>query len=1652
MQTGPEEINIDHDSSVDPSYSNVNGSDPSPPIRNGFQSCQTEEPKPLYISKSPSTSKDSECSPAKRRKTGGNTPERTPKPKRISPPWKKFAVDGPSAFVEDGRRKSSRTNNVPLDLQPQADTRQTRSALPSQSSKLKSKYGGASLQEAATLASSPPSSHTKQKAAPFRENANVSTPSRVCSSSTLGQKRAHRKQTSSNIVTTDLAETSYIRGAPQSPYVLKSYRVSHALDNDMPQGKSKKIKVKGYRDHMINEDAPDDTVSTGMKASSFKRPSSDMTMPQSAKIRLRLKMPGNDAQGSVRAPTSRKYGSFQEWLDKEGVIDLGSAETITDLQALKEARIRRRILRAAEPGGLLNEGRSQIFQPEEQEEPPKVYAHWDHLSSQAVYFRKLMDDERRRHQRDAKRLALACQERWKQIQPKTEEDWQTETRASFKQVLRHLHQRWLVASSIVERRRQERWEAEQVHLQKAKLSKALQRHESLIQRRLQGRSESDIDTDTDLSDASSADTDDSNMSESDTDEQDADDGDGNADKELTLEELRLKYAHLHQSSADRSPEPEGQGELIDVDPGGHVDPGTIYIPAELSMEVTDARSNEVKTYQEAFSLDEVADHLFDESDESDDMADDMGSSDGEDDSDDDAAENDGDDESEGEESEKRTLGLLGFFFNRELEMSQAQPASNAEDQMEVVQNAEDIVRNAGEVQTPHSSNGEAPSTERQHRLRDETADEHDKALSPLPKNTASSPLEILANTEHFDDEGSPPATPVSMKAIKTPVPSLLRGTLREYQHYGLDWLAGLYASETNGILADEMGLGKTIQTIALLAHLALEYKIWGPHLVVVPTSVMFNWEMEFKKFLPGFKVLTYHGSAEERKEKRKGWMNNDKWNVMITSYTIALADGHILKRKDWHYMILDEAHNIKNYKSQRWQTLLSFKTRARLLLTGTPLQNNLTELWALLTFLMPEGLSGAGTEGFANLEDFLSWFRRPEKRILSGGATRMDDGDKAIVAKLHKILRPYLLRRLKVDVEKQMPGKYEHREFCRLSKRQRELYDGFLERADTQAAMASGNHMSVINCLMQLRKVCNHPDLFETRQIVTSYAMPRAVSADFESLDYQIHRSMTRNSVDKVDLNFVNLLPGANEPFSALDTLVRERLGALGILRPLSMQRFGRYDHDNVNDPSSIEGTLSSLRHVLRLSNNGRLYNIGYCTSLRSQRRPLFNHSLTTLLSIDHKIRRSPQQPRNRKCLAEGLTQSSSILREMILDLTARSAACDPLLQLFACITPKVTIRRRRALLPSPPAKAQIWPSSTIMLRDPFHHARVRLSIAFSDKRLLQYDCGKLQRLATLLRELQGGGHRALIFTQMTKVLDLLEQFLNIHGYLYLRLDGSTKPEQRQALTEKFNNDPRIFCFILSSRSGGIGLNLAGADTVIFYDQDWNPAMDKQCQDRCHRIGQTRDVHIYRLISQSTIEANILRTADSKQMLDNVVIQEGDFTTDFFQKISVKDMLGDEGAKKIGEKATATLDTALGKSAEGRALQAAEDQEDAMAARDFEKEITKTEVQDLKEGHDQDVISKGTFGQENIVAETSALGGIAKDDLILEQAASDPYYTPAVVDIRIAAIVREERDPHPTPDEYMLRVIEWEKEDVPLDGDMASKKRKRKARKGGNGA
>ncbi|KAI5285425.1 swr1 complex component, partial [Ascosphaera aggregata] len=879
-----------------------------------------------------------------------------------------------------------------------------------------------------------------------------------------------------------------------------------------------------------------------------------------------------------------------------------------------------------------------------------------------------------------------------------------------------------------------------------------------------------------------------------------------------------------------------------------------------------------------------------------------------------------------------------------------------------------------------------------------------------------------------DDNKTTEDEPDYYDDIKTPIPKLLRGTLRKYQHYGLDWLAGLYNNNINGILADEMGLGKTIQTIALLAHLAIEHEVWGPHLVVVPTSVMLNWEMEFKKWAPGFKILTYYGSQEERRQKRRGWMDDDRWHVCITSYQLVLQDQQTFKRRNWHYMILDEAHNIKNFRSQRWQTLLTFKTRSRLLLTGTPLQNNLTELWSLLFFLMPSDDNNMGIEGFADLRNFSEWFRRPVEQILEHGRETMDDEAKQVVTKLHTVLRPYILRRLKIDVEKQMPAKYEHVVVCKLSKRQRYLYDGFMSRAQTKETLASGNYLSIINCLMQLRKVCNHPDLFETRPITTSFAMPKSAIADYEISELLVRRRLlAENPGEKLNLDFMNLVPISDEKLSKILADDTKNIAAHCRLSKLREEQSRATNWRLEFDGSTVKTALESTENALRKNRVEKLEQCIYTQSQRHARQPVFGKALIDMLTISAKPKSISAPPRNKCELLDWYIDKSSTVSSMVYSLEERSLQLKPIIEKYAVVTPSVVAPGITDLALTPIETRMLSPSMVFPAHDPLYEPQTRLTIAFPDKRLLQYDCGKLQQLEALLRKLQAGGHRVLIFTQMTKMLDILEQFLNIHGYLYLRLDGATKIEQRQILTDRFNSDPRILVFILSSRSGGLGINLTGADTVIFYDLDWNPAMDKQCQDRCHRIGQTRDVHIYRLVSEYTIESNILRKANQKRLLDDVVIQEGKFTTDYLQRYDVREMLDGLGEQ---DEASAAMDRVLDvKVGAMRTFEQAEDKEDIDAAKNAEKEIEKVDADDFEEGSVTNVPGPtqpagtsrtGTPGPSSALAFKT---GPQSQGLAI---------TDAEEATRPGTASGSQYDDRGHIDAYLLRFMEWNMKDIPF--------------------
>ncbi|KAL0083815.1 SNF2 family N-terminal domain-containing protein [Phycomyces blakesleeanus] len=500
---------------------------------------------------------------------------------------------------------------------------------------------------------------------------------------------------------------------------------------------------------------------------------------------------------------------------------------------------------------------------------------------------------------------------------------------------------------------------------------------------------------------------------------------------------------------------------------------------------------------------------------------------------------------------------------------------------------------------------------------------------------------------------------------------LVGGKLKDYQIKGLQWMVSLYNNHLNGILADEMGLGKTIQTISLITYLIEHKRQNGPFLIIVPLSTLTNWTLEFEKWAPSVKKIVYKGPPMVRKNLQADIRYND-FQVLLTTFEYIIKDRPILSKIKWLHMIVDEGHRMKNTNSKLTIVLRQYyHTRYRLILTGTPLQNNLPELWALLNFILPKI--------FKSVKSFEEWFNTPFSN--QGVQDKIDLNEEEqllIIKRLHKVLRPFLLRRLKKDVESELPDKIERVIKCRLSALQLQMYTQMKKNRMLYTTGANNGKTTIKglnNKIMQLRKICNHPFVFE-----------------------------------------------------------------------------------------EVESAINPNR------------------------------------------------------------QSN--------DLLFRTS-------------------------------------------------------------------GKFELLDRMLPKLEKTGHRVLIFFQMTQIMSIMEDFLTYRGFSYLRLDGSTKADDRSELLRLFNapSSP-YFIFLLSTRAGGLGLNLQTADTVVIFDSDWNPHQDLQAQDRAHRIGQTKEVRIFRLVSTNSVEENILARANYKLDIDGKVIQAGKFdnrSTEEDRETFLRSLLEDKG-------------------------------------------------------------------------------------------------------------------------------------------------------------
>lgn len=490
--------------------------------------------------------------------------------------------------------------------------------------------------------------------------------------------------------------------------------------------------------------------------------------------------------------------------------------------------------------------------------------------------------------------------------------------------------------------------------------------------------------------------------------------------------------------------------------------------------------------------------------------------------------------------------------------------------------------------------------------------------------------------------------------------------MHDYQIRGLAWLISMYDADLNGILADEMGLGKTLQVLSLFAHLAEKRGVFGPHLVVVPLSVLSNWKNDAKNFAPllASRMHLHHGSAFERKSALAEFFLNLKkrskmrvkqavqkeidgytdtnvddivsddprlgdLSILVTTYEMAIRDESLLKRTKWQYCVVDEGHRLKNVQSRLGVSLRALCIPRRLLLTGTPLQNNLQELWSLLNFCLPSL--------FNSSDNFEEWFAAPfDRKVIQSSVSDeplpsislslSEEERRVITTRLHEVLRPFFLRRLKSEVMKNLPARTETVLFCPMSALQAALYErtraGLRQYIDPTSG-SNGRIFTLSNLFMRLRQICNHPYLL-----------------------------------------------------------------------------------------------------------------------------------------------------------------------------------------------------------------ADEWSVAPDLIRS----------------------SGKFEVLHRLLPKLVIAGRRVLLFSQMTSVLDLIEDLVSMLNLSFVRLDGQTKPSERSLLIDEFNAKDSIHSvFLLSTRAGGVGVNLHSADTVIIFDSDWNPQMDLQAMSRAHRLGQTKEVHVIRLISNGPV-------------------------------------------------------------------------------------------------------------------------------------------------------------------------------------------------------
>ncbi|KAK9889417.1 hypothetical protein WA026_004689 [Henosepilachna vigintioctopunctata] len=819
------------------------------------------------------------------------------------------------------------------------------------------------------------------------------------------------------------------------------------------------------------------------------------------------------------------------------------------------------------------------------------------------------------------------------------------------------------------------------------------------------------------------------------------------------------------------------------------------------------------------------------------------------------------------------------------------------------------------------------------------------------KNAEEAFFNERSRTKHFDIEANSTFIENLDTVGEQPQPKIFRGKLKGYQLRGMNWLANLYSQGISGILADEMGLGKTVQSIAFLCHIAEKYAVWGPFLIISPASTLHNWQQEIAKFVPTFKVVPYWGNPNERKILRQFWDQKDiytkeaSFHIVITSYQIVITDIKYFNRIKWQYMILDEAQAIKSTSSMRWKTLLGFSCRNRLLLSGTPIQNSMAELWALLHFIMPTL--------FDSHEEFNEWFSKD----IESHAENKTGIDEKHLSRLHMILKPFMLRRIKKDVENELSDKIEIMVYCPLTTRQQLLYIALKQKIKIEDlihySVGGGDAHSVdknftsnlMNLVMQFRKVCNHPELFERRDAKSpitlsplSYNIPRLVYN--VNVQKSLHLKLQKyflftcqhifNAYRNWGSTIFNFCLSMHLSFEELHEILqgnilrrwqhyyysqrKERL--LKFLDDWSLPPDQRPSiniicHTALQDDLVSNSLFQDLIFTRNNCNARVVYGHAKHIYYPSEQKFLDSLGMSQDIDVESTNYDDSKEPQFIDYKEQKIRKEELVFSELPSFLFSVMPKVQSLNIALYCISRSAAFDFKRhsdeysytslnkywsqstGCQPNMSSAKYLYPTvySPVDILKPVNGWS---NIYIPDKETLVTDAGKLSVLDNLLKKLKKEGHRVLIYSQMTKMIDLLEEYMWHRHHKYMRLDGSSKISERRDMVADFQARTDIFVFLLSTRAGGLGINLTAADTVIFYDSDWNPTVDQQAMDRAHRLGQTKQVTVYRLICKGTIEERILQRAREKSEIQKLVISGGNFKPDTLKPKEVVSLLLDE--------------------------------------------------------------------------------------------------------------------------------------------------------------